>query len=214
MKSVFFKYITSIIISFAAATSGGVIAQKSHTGTSAKDSTWLPSPRKAALYAATFPGLGQIYTKNYWKVPVVYAGFVTVGYFIWFNISHYETYKNAYLDFTDVDPETASYLTLVGPGLDPASFDHVLYPESQTYTDANRDWFKNQLKNGLDYYRRYRDLSVIGTAGWYMITILDAVVDAQLFDYDISEDLGFQFLPVARPVYGQGVLGVTCIFQF
>ena len=179
-----------------------------------QDSVWLPSTRKAALYAATFPGLGQLYVRKYWKVPIVYAGFVTVGYFIWFNGSKYIQYKNAYLDFTDLDAETASYLDLVGPGLDPATFDNILYPNSDSYTDANRTWFKDQLKNGMDYYRRYRDLSIIGAAGWYMLTILDAVVDAQLFDYDISEDLSFHLLPVARPVGSVGVIGMTCSIQF
>ncbi len=170
------------------------------------------SPRKAALYAAVLPGLGQLYNRKFWKVPVVYAGFATLGYFIYFNGTHYMSYRNAYLDFTDKNPGTTSYLQLISPDIDPSTYDDVLYPES--YKRENRDWITTQLKNGMQYYKRYRDLSIIGIGAWYVFTILDSVVDAQLFDYDISPDLSMKVIPAARPSGGGVVSGITCSFTF
>ncbi len=170
------------------------------------------SPRKAALYAAVFPGLGQIYNRKYWKVPVVYAGFATLGYFVYFNGAHYITYRDAYLDFTDKNPGTTSYLNLISSSIDPSEYDDVLYPE--TYKKEYRDWIVTQLENGMKYYKRYRDLSVIGLAGWYILTVLDAVVDAQLFDFDITQDLSMRILPAIRPDGTGTAAGLTCSFTF
>lgn len=170
------------------------------------------SPRKAALYDAVLPGMGQLYNRKFWKVPIVYAGFATLGYFIYFNGTHYVTYRNAYLDFTDENPVTTSYLKLISPDIDPSTYDDVLYPGS--YKKENRDWVAEQLKNGMQYYKRYRDMSIIGIAGWYVFTILDAVVDAQLFDYNISPDLSMKVIPAARPTGAGAAAGITCSFTF
>jgi len=80
------------------------------------DSTILQShsPAKASLYSAIFPGLGQLYNKKYWKLPLVYGGFGALGYSVTFNQTNYSKYKNAYIDFTDDIPETQSYLNVIG----------------------------------------------------------------------------------------------------
>ncbi len=176
------------------------------------DTTVFHSPRKAALYAAVLPGLGQIYNRKWWKVPVVYAGFATLGYFVWFNGSNYIKYRDAYLDFTDKNPGTASYLNLISSSIDPATYDDVRHPD--TYNQENRDWIESQLKNGMAYYKRYRDLSMIGMAGWYILTILDALVDAQLYDFDITPDLTMRMVPAIQPDGTGTAAGLTCRFTF
>ena len=171
------------------------------------------SPRKAALYSAVFPALGQVYNRKYWKVPIVYAGYATLGYFVYFNNTHYVSYRDAYLDFTDNDPATTSYFSLISKDADPREYAGELYPE--TYDKQVSDWMKQQLKDGMQFYKRNRDLSLIGMVGWYVLTILDAVVDAQLFHYDVAPDLSMRILPAVRPVRGMLVTGgITCNITF
>ncbi len=147
----------------------------------------LHSARKAALYSAVVPGLGQAYNKKYWKIPVVYAGFGVMGYFIYFNSSHFFEYKQALIDFIDTDPGSDSYLDLIGPGVDPGRFDPSL--GSPDFNPSDQKWFEDQLENGMKYYKRYRDLSVILTFAWYALNIIDATVDGYLYSYDMNEDL-------------------------
>ncbi|MRR19176.1 hypothetical protein EG827_03190 [bacterium] len=154
---------------------------------------YMLEPVRSTMFAAALPGLGQIYNRKYWKVPIVYAGFGALGYAVTFNTQNYNTFITAYQDFTDIIPETDSYLDLL-VNQDPSTYDPVLYPE--TYDPSNEAWVKTSLLNGVDYYRKYRDLSYIGIAAWYLITILDANVDASLFDYDISDNLKASFLPI------------------
>ena len=151
------------------------------------------SPAKASLYSAIFPGLGQIYNRKYWKLPIVYAGFGALGYSVTFNMTNYSKYKNAYIDFTDELPETQSYLDVISGSLNPADFDPVLHPD--TYDPQQEKWFGEQLDNNMDYYRRNRDLSYIGLVGLYLLNIVDATVDAHLFDYDIGNDLSMKIEP-------------------
>ncbi|HHJ11003.1 MAG TPA: hypothetical protein ENK25_08975 [Bacteroidetes bacterium] len=212
------------LVKYIIAISGILLCMSSACSGRAQDTTFVSvnrgkvadtiyhSPRKAALFSAVFPGLGQVYNRKYWKLPLVYAGFTSLGYFVYFNGTHYITYRNAYLDFTDKNPGTTSYLKLISPSIDPSTYDDVLYPE--TYKRGDRDWVESQLKNGMDYYKRYRDMSMIGLAGWYILTILDAVVDAQLFDFDISPDLSMQVLPAVRPDGTGTAAGLTCSFTF
>ena len=171
------------------------------------------SPRKAALYSAVMPGLGQIYNRKYWKVPIVYAGYATLGYFVYFNSTHYVTYRDAYIDFTDNNPKTTSYFSIISGSIDPAIYDKELYPNS--YNKEDYDWMEQQLKDYMNFYKRNRDLSLIGIAGWYILTILDAVVDAQLFHFDIDPDLSLRVIPAVRPLPGlRAAGGITCSITF
>lgn len=171
----------------------------------------LPSPVKATMLAAAFPGMGQVYNRVYWKIPVVYAGFGALGYSVVHNSKNYTQFLNAYRDLTDGIPETNSYTEILS-AYNPEEFDPSL--ESPLYDSSVNSWMKDQLMNGIDYYQRYRDLSYIGIALWYIITIIDANVDAHLFDYDISEDLSVTFEPVPIPsMYGTTVgAGVKITF--
>jgi len=144
------------------------------------------SPHKATMYSAVVPGLGQVYNQKYWKLPIIYG---VTGVFIYafdFNNNQYNKYKNAY-----------------------AEFDTGKITEFEGYTD------KNIILRLKDYHRRNRDLNVIVLAGVYMLNIIDATVDAHLFDYDISEDLSLNVQPsLMRSVDNQNALGFTCRVNF
>lgn len=136
------------------------------------DSVYKPDPKKAIWFSLLCPGLGQLYNRRYWKLPFVGAGVIGVAYAINWNSKYYNAYTNGYRDIMDDDPSTKSYLKLLPPNSN--------YPESQLV---------NVLKNRQQTFRRSRDLSYIGAVGVYVLCILDAFVDAQLYDFDISPDL-------------------------
>lgn len=156
-----------------------------------------PLPSKALWYAALCPGLGQFYNRKYWKLPIVAGGAVGLAYAIDWNGKYYVAYTNAYRDISDNNPETNSFLSLLPPGYS--------YTESQLRT---------VLKNRQQTFRRQRDLSIIGAVGFYLICILDAYVDAELFDFDVSPDLSIQLQPVRLAPGGINTLEVSCAFRF
>ncbi|MDO8951102.1 MAG: DUF5683 domain-containing protein, partial [Draconibacterium sp.] len=147
------------------------------------DAEKIHSPKKATIYSAILPGLGQAYNKKYWKIPIIYAGFGTIGYFIGWNNGFYSTYKIAYSDLTDGNPDTDSYLDL----------EATKYYDLDNSTDFNN--FKSGLSKQSEYYRRNRVLLIISMVGFYGLNLIDASVDAHLFDFDISEDLTLNWQP-------------------
>jgi len=158
------------------------------------------SPRKATIYSAVMPGLGQIYNRKYWKIPLVYGGFATLGYFINFNNDVYTTYKRAYSDIIDNDRFTNSFLNLkVNP--------YLLLPE-------NSAEFTTALRMQKDYWRRNRDLVVIGTVVFYALNIIDASVDAHFFGFDISDDLTINWIPGPVMCMDKKLMGIQCRFTF
>jgi hypothetical protein len=156
------------------------------------------SPHRATMLAAALPGAGQIYNRKYWKIPVVYVGFGALGYAVYLNSDNFNKFMKGYQDFTDLIPDTDSYIELIR-GIDPSVYDPVLHPD--TYLPSEAQWIKEQLRNRIDYYKRYRDLSYIGIAVWYLITIIDANVDASLSDYDISDQLTLSLRPEGIQTY-------------
>lgn len=135
--------------------------------------TYKPDPHKAVWYSALCPGLGQLYNHRYWKLPFVGAGVVGIAYAIGWNGKYYNAYTNAYRDISDNDPNTTSYLDLL----------------PKTSGSYNTSQLATVLKNRQQTYRRSRDLSYIGAVGVYLLCLIDAYVDAQLYDFDISPDL-------------------------
>ncbi|MDR0698602.1 MAG: DUF5683 domain-containing protein [Tannerella sp.] len=166
----------------------------------AKDATaFKPNPKTAYLMAAIFPGFGQIYNRQYWKLPVVYGGFVGFIYAITWNNKNLQDYSNAYFD---IKRDYAEYIK------DPASSNPESWSQNwKDFTSPNRDPasyltdtnFHNQLKSGKDFYRRYRDLSIILSVAFYLICMADSYVDAQMYDFDISPDLSFRIAPEILP---------------
>ena len=162
-----------------------------------------PDPVKVVWMAAIIPGYGQIMNKKYWKLPLVYGGFLGCAYAITWNGIRYQAYKTAYRDIIDTDLTTNSHIEILPRGYTVESIGG-----EATYT--------NVLKTGQDAFRRYRDLSIIATIGYYAITIIDAYVDAQLYDFDISPDLSLRFQPTLLS-NGSGLpnaLGMQCSFRF
>ncbi len=162
----------------------------------------LHSPKKATLYSMVLPGLGQAYNKKYWKIPLIYAGFGTFGYFIGWNNDYYKKMRRAYSDLTDSDPTTTSYLNLKG----------AEYYDFDNTTDVSN--FKEALTNSRDYYRRNRDLLIICTTLFYAANIIDAAVDANFFDFDMSEDLSVDWQPSIQLQDKQPVYGFCCTITF
>jgi len=159
-------------------------------------SSFKPNPKTAWKVALLFPGLGQYYNQQYWKLPIVYGGLMGCAYAITWNNKTFQDYKEAYFSImadAKADPDglfpeewSDRWQIFVQAGLDPKTRLH----------DAS---FHNSLKRGKDFYRRYRDLSIIITAAIYLIAVADAYVDAQMFDFDVSPDLSFQFAPAFMP---------------
>lgn len=162
------------------------------------------SPRKATMYSAILPGLGQAYNKKYWKIPLVYGGFYAIGYFIGWNNKNYQLYKTAYQDWTDDDLETTRYLDIEVVRL-------RNYDPNNSSDYAN---LKEALNNQQEYFRRNRDLLIISVLGFYGLNVIDAGVDAHLFNFDISDDLSFNWQPSVVNINSQNIYCINCSFNF
>lgn len=196
----FWNFIAIIIIVILFGTSKNISAQYV-LDYRTPDSTHINthSPNKATFYSAILPGLGQIYNKKYWKVPIIYAGFGGLFYYLNYNSYVYDTYKEAYsIKLRIEDGEL---------GLE----------DEDRFPDASLETIQGQKDN----WRRNRDLSFIGIGLLYAIQIIDADVDANLFDYNISEDLSMRLDPIIlnNPVYksnynSSSTLGLRCSIKF
>lgn len=140
-----------------------------------------PDPNRAVWLSALFPGLGQIYNRRYWKVPIVVGGFMGITYAMTWNGRMLTDYTKAYRDATDNDPNTKSYMNF--------------YPPNTKEEDLNMDLLRKTLKSKKDYFRRNRDLSIICMVGLYLLCMVDAYVDASLAHFDISPDLSMNVYP-------------------
>lgn len=177
-----------------------------------------PNPNKAIVYAAIFPGLGQIYNRKYWKLPLVYGSALGCVYAISWNGTQYSGYKHAYSDFV----YTVNNMGNAGFDTNRNSWEDYIRIMGKTTTDLN-EWQANErtrfsqiLKSQRDRFRRYRDLSYIVSVGVYALWIIDAYVDAQLFNFDISEDLSMNMQPVMfeRTTVNKNTFGLQCSFTF
>jgi hypothetical protein len=143
-----------------------------------------PIPKKAIMYSAILPGLGQVYNRQYWKVPIIYAGMAAAFIAYDFNNSRYQQYKKAYIARIDNNPSTTDEFV----GL---------------YTDAN-------LKTLQDSYKRFADMTILFTAVGFAIQSLDALTAAHLKNFDVSKDISFRFSPTVLP---SGQIGIAMIFK-
>ena len=172
-------------------------------------STWRPNPKRALWLALVLPGAGQIYNRKYWKLPIFYGGFIGCIYALSWNNTMYKDYSQAYLDISDNDPSTASYNKFLHLGVEINSSNEARY----------RDLFRSRK----DKYRRWRDMSVIAMVVVYALSVIDAYVDAELSEFDISKDLSLRVQPTAIPTHQWGTvnrplqaqsLGVSCSLNF
>ena len=169
-------------------------------------STWRPDPQRALWLALVIPGGGQIYNRKYWKLPIVYGGFVGCVYAMTWNNMMYHDYSQAYLDIMDSDPTTASYNKFLHLG--------------RQINESNIERYKQVFKSRKDKYRRWRDLSFFCLIGVYAVSVIDAYVDAELSAFDISKDLSLKVRPTVignrasmNPLYATFV-GVNCSLNF
>lgn len=161
---------------------------------------FIPNPTKATWLAMVFPGAGQIYNRKYWKLPIIYGGFAGCAYALSWNGKMYKDYSQAYMDIMDDNPNTTSYLDLIPPN-----------------ANYNENQLKELLRKRKDTFRRYRDLSIFAFIGVYLISVIDAYVDAELSNFDISPDLSMRVEPtIMTNQYhtGSKAVGVQCSFRF
>ncbi len=142
---------------------------------------FTPDPTRAVWLSALCPGLGQVYNRRYWKLPIVIGGFMGLGYGASWNNTMLTDYTRAYYDLMDKDPSTKSYMDF--------------FPPTTTEESLNQTWLERTLKSRKDYFRRNRDLCIIGMIGVYLIAVVDAYVDASLTNFDIDPDLSMQIVP-------------------
>ncbi|MCI5561170.1 MAG: DUF5683 domain-containing protein [Phocaeicola sp.] len=165
---------------------------------------WLPKPQKALWLALVFPGAGQIYNRKYWKLPIIYGGFVGCAYAVSWNSNMYKDYSQAYQDIMSDNPTRKSYQDFLPSHVD---------------VKSNLSYYQELFRSRKDIYRRQRDLSIIITIGVYLLSVIDAYVDAELSDFDISSDLSMTVAPTLfyadpqRPYESQG-LGLKCTINF
>lgn len=163
---------------------------------------FIPDPGRALWLSAVFPGAGQIYNRKYWKLPIFYGGFLGCTYALLWNQQMYMDYSQAYLDIMDDNPNTNSHLEMLPPRYD---------------ITGKEERFKTIFKNKKNYYRRYRDLSAFCFVGVYLLSIVDAYVDAHLSIFDISPDLSLQVQPAiieSKGLSPNNSYGVGCSFNF
>ena len=162
-----------------------------------------PDPKRALWLALVLPGAGQIYNHKYWKLPIIYGGFLGCTYALLWNQQMYKDYTQAYLDIMDDDPTTASYNNMLPYGYD---------------ITGREEQFKSIFRRKKDFYRKNRDLSIFAFFGVYLLSVIDAYVDAQLSTFDITPDLSMKVGPtvIEQKTYSKksGAVGVQCSLNF
>ncbi len=169
--------------------------------------TWRPDTKRAMWLALVLPGAGQIYNRKYWKLPIIYGGFVGCAYAMSLNNQMYHDYSQAYLDIMDDDPNTQSYNQFLHLG---AQIDA-----------SNIERYKEIFRKRKDRYRRWRDMSMFVMIGVYAFSVIDAYVDASLSEFDISDDLSLRVEPTVinnnqrtRNPLRSSTLGLQCSLTF
>ena len=169
-------------------------------------STWHPEAKRAMWLALVLPGAGQIYNHKYWKLPIIYGGFVGCTYAITWNNQMYHDYSQAYLDIMDDDPNTQSYNQFLHLGA--------------TINASNIERYKEIFRKRKDKYRRWRDMGMFVMIGIYAFSVIDAYVDASLSEFDISDDLTLRVEPAvlndnrSNNPFKSSAFGLQCSLTF
>ncbi len=167
----------------------------------ARETAFIPNPTRAVWLSALFPGLGQIYNRRYWKLPIVVGAYMGLGYATSWNNRMLSDYTRAYRDIMDTDPSTKSYMDF--------------FPKTTKEEDLDKSWLTNTLKSRKNYFRQNRDLCIICMVGVYLLAMVDAYVDASLSQFDLSPDLSMQVSPTLiqdtrDPIPSVGVHWALC----
>ena len=149
------------------------------------------APARAAFYSAVLPGLGQAYNKSYWKIPIIYAGMAAGVYFYSQQDKDYNRFRDAYKR------------RLAG------------YTDDEFYGDGNEPLISNsRLINAQKSAQRNKSYSVIVTAVFYLLNVVDANVDAHLRQYEVREDLSLKPNFDLDPMNAQPQYGMSLTFRF
>jgi len=189
----------------------GLLAFQSVAQTKAAESDSLKSvqvdsikqhfPNKATMYSAVLPGLGQIYNRQYWKVPFIYGGFVGLAITVERYQKSYNNYRRAYYELNDNNPNTTYYYEVLAEG--------------STVSESNPSQYNKILVDNINVQSKKRDIFIIGTVGFYLLNMLDANVNAHFIDFDISENLAFNFNYVGTdPFTNTPIMGVSLNYIF
>lgn len=161
-----------------------------------------PDPNRAVWLSALFPGLGEIYNRRYWKLPIIIGGFMGLGYATSWNNTQYQDYSQGFRDLMDSDPSTNSYMNF--------------FPPNTSESDLDKTWLQNTMKSRRNYYRRNRDLCIICMVALYLLCMVDSYVDASLAHFDISPSLSMDLQPAmfVSPVNRRSALGLNWALTF
>lgn len=161
-----------------------------------------PNPARATWLSALLPGLGQIYNRRYWKLPIIIGGFMGLGYATNWNNNQYQDYSQGYRDLLDNDPNTNSYMNF--------------FPPTTSEGDLDKSWLQQTLKSRKDYYRRNRDLCIICIVGLYLLCMVDSYVDASMAHFDLTPDLSMDVQPAVyvEPSAGKPAIGLNWAINF
>ena len=165
---------------------------------------WVPNPTKATWLALIFPGGGQIYNRKYWKLPIFYGGFAGCAYALSWNNKMYKDDMSAYKDAANNRWDSSSITDLLPPGY---------------INRVSKTQLTETLRKRKDTYRRYRDLSIFAFIGVYLLSVVDAYVDAELSNFDITPDLSMRLEPAVIDVKSSNTstkrsVGLQCSFRF
>ena len=166
---------------------------------------WIPDPTKATWLALVIPGGGQIYNRKFWKLPIFYGGFAGCAYALTWNGKMYKDYSNAYREAVNGNWNSSSIQDLLPPGY---------------LNQVSTSQLTETLRRRKDTYRRWRDLSIFAFIGVYLLSVVDAYVDAELSNFDISPDLSMKVEPVVMDneqistSLDKKSVGVQCSFRF
>lgn len=186
LNSSSYKFLTVLLIIFLLQFSDHqIFAQKSTKDTVPNSLVKIHSPKIATICSAIVPGLGQVYNRKIWKVPIIYISLGALMYYFDYNNTKYKFYKDAALK------------------------NNTLYIGGGTLSGSGLIYYR-------DLFRRYRDLNAIGIIVMYVLNIVDANVDANLFDFDVSDDLTFRVEPAFQKIGFQknNALGLACKIKF
>src|SRR5690554_1442638 len=149
------------------------------------------APARAAFYSAVLPGLGQAYNKEYWKIPIIYAGMAAGVYFYKQQDEDYNRFRNAYKR------------RLAG------------YKDDEFFGDGNEPVITNdRLINAQRSAQKNKSISIIVTLAFYLLNIVDANVDAHLQQYEVMDDLSLQPNFEANPFNSQPHYGMSLVYRF
>lgn len=155
--------------------------------------TWRPDPKKALWLAIVIPGAGQIYNRKYWKLPIIYGGFVGCAYAMRWNNMMYQNYSQIF-NYSQSYNDLMAYIGITNNESSTQSRSQFQYLGSRI-TEANLKRYQELFRKRKDRYRRWRDLSFFVMCGVYALSVIDAYVDASLSEFDISDDLSMRVSP-------------------